>query len=59
MACISSKKWNSLRNQMLNLDISESDIQESFVLSSGSGDQKVNKTYSCVQLNYKGHKVRC
>ena len=43
------------------LKIRPEDILESFVLGSGSGDQKVNKTASCVLLRHEPTKieVRC
>lgn len=46
---------------MLELGVSESDIEETFVRSSGPGGQKVNKTSSCVQLLHipTGLSVKC
>lgn len=46
---------------MLELGVSESDIEETFVRSSGPGGQKVNKTSSCVQLLHipTGLAVKC
>lgn len=40
----------TLAERMTHLGIVEDDLKESFVLGSGSGGQKVNKTASCVQL---------
>jgi protein subunit release factor B len=45
----------------LELGAAQSDIEESFVRSSGPGGQKVNKTSSCVQLLHipTGLAVKC
>src|SRR5271165_3208464 len=50
---ISSEKQNVLHQKMISLGIHESDIDESFVRSSGAGGQHVNKTSSCVQLLHR------
>ena len=47
---ISIEKENAMKARMERLGIRESDLQESFVRSSGPGGQKVNKTSSCVLL---------
>lgn len=47
---ISIEKENALKARMERLGIRESDLQESFVRSSGPGGQKVNKTSTCVLL---------
>jgi protein subunit release factor B len=46
---------------MQTLGLDEQDLQESFVLSGGSGGQKVNKTASAVQLVHvpTGRVVKC
>ena len=46
---------------MLELGVSESDLNETFVRSSGPGGQKVNKTSSCVHLLHvpTGLAVKC
>ena len=46
---------------MHETDITESDIEESFIRASGRGGQKVNKTSSCVRLKHlpTGIEVRC
>jgi protein subunit release factor B len=41
---------DQLRARMASLGITEDDLEENFILGSGSGGQKVNKTASCVQL---------
>jgi peptide chain release factor len=58
---ISSEKQNSLFQKMMSLGIQESDIEESFVRSSGAGGQHVNKTSTCVQLLHRptGIQVKC
>ncbi|MEN6623240.1 MAG: peptide chain release factor-like protein [Smithella sp.] len=58
---VSSDKEKELQQRMLELGISESDIEETFVRSSGPGGQKVNKTSSCVQLFHvpTGLSVKC
>lgn len=45
-------KWEELKMRMQGLGINESDLEEKFILGSGSGGQKVNKTSSCVYLKY-------
>ena len=37
---------------MANLGLSEEDLQEKYIRSSGPGGQKVNKTASCVYLKH-------
>ena len=51
----------SLKEWMQRLGISEADIVEKFILGSGSGGQKVNKTSSCVYLQHipTGIEVKC
>ena len=58
---ISSDKQNALYREMISLGILETDIEETFVRSSGAGGQHVNKTSSCVQLLHKptGLLVKC
>jgi protein subunit release factor B len=58
---ISPEKQNALHQKMLSLGILESDIEESFVRSSGAGGQHVNKTSSCVALVHRptGIQVKC
>ncbi len=58
---LSSDKEERLRQRMAELNIDESDLVEKFVLGSGPGGQKVNKTASCVFLSYapEGIDVKC
>jgi len=49
---ITAHKKNVLQEQMLKLGIKDDDIIEKFILGSGSGGQKVNKTASCVYLKH-------
>jgi len=58
---VSEKKNRWLREKMDALRISEKDIEEKFVRSSGKGGQKVNKTSTCVYLKHlpTGIEVKC
>ena len=61
MTVISEEKWFALRARMEKLAIKEAELEEKFVLGSGAGGQKVNKTSSCVHLIHKvsGIDIRC
>lgn len=48
----SKEKWDEVRKKMADLAILESDLIEKFILGSGSGGQKINKTSSCVYLKH-------
>lgn len=52
---------DSLEQRMKRAGILESDLEERFVLGSGSGGQKINKTASCVYLKHlpTGIEVTC
>jgi peptide chain release factor len=52
---------NSLEVWMVQLKIFEDDIIEKFILGTGSGGQKINKTSSCVYLHHipTGIQVKC
>lgn len=54
-------KWEELLARMNRLGIKESDLIEKFILGSGSGGQKINKTSSCVYLKHisSGIEVKC
>jgi protein subunit release factor B len=49
---ISSEKWQLLFKRMLKAGINEDELQEKFILGSGSGGQKVNKSNTCVHLKH-------
>ncbi len=55
------EKWEELEARMLRLKIQESDLIEKFILGSGSGGQKINKTSSCVYIKHvpTGIEVKC
>jgi protein subunit release factor B len=46
------EKQKQLYQKMKKLGIYEKDIEEKFILGSGRGGQKVNKTSSCVYLKH-------
>ena len=58
---ISIEKEKELLDRMQRLGISEDDLQETFIRSSGPGGQKVNKTATCVYLVHvpSGLSVKC
>lgn len=45
-------KQQKLATKMAELGIKESDIFEKFILGSGKGGQKINKTSSCVYIKH-------
>ena len=49
---VSKEKQEELEKRMLLLGILEEDLIEKFILGSGSGGQKINKTSSCVYLKH-------
>lgn len=53
--------WERLGRRMKELGLREEDLEESFVLGSGSGGQKVNKAATAVQLVHRpsGRVVKC
>lgn len=53
--------WERLRRRMERLGLREEDLTEAFVLGSGSGGQKVNKTAQAVQVVHapSGIVVKC
>lgn len=57
----SKEKKEALKKRMEQLKIYEEDLVERFILGSGSGGQKVNKTSSCVYLKHlpTGIEVKC
>lgn len=54
-------KWKGVAEWMGRLLIEEGDLVEKFILGSGKGGQKVNKTSSCVYLKHvpSGIEVKC
>ena len=55
------KKWDELRAQMHKLGIFETDLQEKFILGSGSGGQNLHKTASTVYIKHlpSGIEIKC
>ena len=60
-AYVSTEKRAKLAERMAALGIRDNDLIEKFVLGSGSGGQKINKTSSCVYLKHvpSGLEVKC
>ena len=60
-AFVSTDKWTQIAERMRKLGIKELDLVEKFVLGSGSGGQKLNKTSSCVYIRHapSGIEVKC
>lgn len=58
---ITREKWQQLHVRMHSLGIDEADLIEKFILGSGSGGQKINKTSSCVWLKHlpSGITIKC
>ena len=58
---LSKETKDRLEKRMVGLDILETDLVEKFVLGSGSGGQKINKTSSCVYLKHlpTGIEIKC
>ncbi len=58
---IENQKEKKLSERMQKLHISEDDLVEKFILGSGSGGQKINKTSSCVYLHHlpTGIEIKC
>lgn len=58
---VSEEKNRWLREKMAALGVTEGDLEETFLRSSGKGGQHVNKTSSCVQLRHRptGIEVKC
>ena len=60
---VSPQKNQALKMAMKELGLLEKDIQEEFVLSSGAGGQKINKTHSKVILTYhsknQSYQIKC
>ncbi len=58
---VSQTKKDALTARMLALGIRKPELEEKFILGSGKGGQKVNKTSSCVYLRHgpTGLEVKC
>jgi len=58
---INKDKWNKLSERMETLHIQEADLVEKFILGSGKGGQKRNKTASTVYLKHvpSGLEIKC
>jgi len=58
---VSEAKRAQVRKRMRELGIRRDDLTEKFILGSGKGGQKVNKTSSCVYLKHgpSGIEVKC
>lgn len=58
---ISKEKHDELQARMDRLGIKDSDLIEKFILGSGRGGQKINKTSSCVYLKHipTGIEIKC
>ena len=58
---IRKEKVDELHKRMNLLGIKEEELIEKFILGSGSGGQKINKTSSCVYLKHipTGIEVKC
>ncbi|MFC7337084.1 peptide chain release factor family protein [Haloferula chungangensis] len=50
---VSPEKQAALESRMAKLGILEADLTEKFILGSGSGGQKINKTHSCVYIKHE------
>jgi len=50
---VNEEKNRWLIRKMAELGVTEDDLEETFVRSSGNGGQHVNKTSTCVQLRHK------
>ncbi|MFZ0565300.1 MAG: peptide chain release factor-like protein [Chlamydiales bacterium] len=61
MSPISKQKLEDLNQRMKQLGIRDEQLVEKFILSSGRGGQKVNKTATCVYLRHlpTGIEVKC
>lgn len=49
---VSKEKWDKLKIWMNQLEINENDFIEKFIIGSGKGGQKLQKTASCVYLKH-------
>ncbi len=58
---ISKEKWDKLAERMESLHITEAELIEKFILGSGKGGQKLQKTASTVYLKHlpSGIEIKC
>jgi len=58
---VTPEKKEALRVRMDGLKVREADLEEKFILGSGHGGQKMNKSSSCVYLRHEpsGLEVKC
>jgi protein subunit release factor B len=58
---VRKEKYDELQERMELLGIKEEDLIEKFILGSGKGGQKINKTSSCVYLKHipTGTEIKC
>ena len=58
---VRQEKIDELQERMARLGITDENLVEKFILGSGKGGQKVNKTASCVYLKHlpSGIEVKC
>ena len=58
---ISLKKQAEIRQLMEQCNVNENDLIETFILGTGKGGQKQNKTHTCVYIKHKptGLDVKC
>lgn len=58
---VKKEKLDILKQQMDRLNIKEEDLVEKFILGSGKGGQKIQKTHSCVYLKHipTGIEIKC
>ena len=58
---IRPEKRLALEQKMLALGLLEKDLLEKFILGSGKGGQKINKTHNCVYLKHEpsGISLKC
>ena len=58
---ISKEKWEKLTERMETLHITDADLVEKFILGSGKGGQKLQKTASTVYLKHlpSGLEIKC
>ena len=58
---ISKEKLDALEERLKKCSVREEDLIEKFILGSGKGGQKINKTSSCVYLKHlpTGIEIKC